>query len=435
MVTKKQKNIDGKIETKILKLSDIKDNPRNPKKHDEDFLDQSFKEMGYVSPMIVDENDMLLAGHGRKSSMARCGYTEVEVVVKRGLTKKQKEKYLLMDNTLTERGGWDTELLKEFQVEDLFSAGFMADDLNDMWNDVLEITEDDFDLDKAIREIRKPTVKEGELYKLGDNFLLCADSTKEENVLKLMQGKKADMVYCDPPYNISMNYATGLGTSTKYRKDFPDLKFKGFKDNKKLPEYKEFLDATIKNALNVVKPDAHLFYWCDENYIWLLQQLYQENKIHPDRVCLWIKNNFNVTPQKAFNKVFESCIYGTIGHPYLNNNFRNFNEIMNKEIEQGNQVIDEIQSMINIWLAKRDITQNYTHPTQKPLTLHEKPIKRCTRPGDIILDLFGGSGSTLLSANMTRRKAYLCEWDPIFCTVICNRFFENTKIKPKLICK
>ena len=309
MVTKKQKNIDGKIETKILKLSDIKDNPKNPKKHDADFLDQSFKEMGYVSPMIVDENDMLLAGHGRKSSMARCGYTEVEVVVKRGLTKKQKEKYLLMDNTLTERGGWDTELLKEFQVEDLFSAGFMADDLNDMWNDVLEITEDDFDLDKAIREIRKPTVKEGELYKLGDNFLLCADSTKEENVLKLMQGKKADMVYCDPPYNISMNYATGLGTSTKYRKDFPDLKFKGFKDNKKLPEYKEFLDATIKNALNVVKPDAHLFYWCDENYIWLLQQLYQENKIHPDRVCLWIKNNFNVTPQKAFNKVFESCIY------------------------------------------------------------------------------------------------------------------------------
>lgn len=111
------KNMNGKIETKVLKLSEIKNNPLNPKKHDADFLDQSFKEMGYVSPMIVDENDMLLAGHGRKNSMVRCGYTEVEVVVKRGLTKKQKEKYLLMDNTLTERGGWDSELLKEFQVE------------------------------------------------------------------------------------------------------------------------------------------------------------------------------------------------------------------------------------------------------------------------------------------------------------------------------
>lgn len=213
------------------------------------------------------------------------------------------------------------------------------------------------------------------------------------------------------------------------------MKYKGFRDNKKIPEYKEFLDSTIKNALKVAKQDCHIFYWADENHIWLLQQLYQENKIHPDRVCIWIKNNFNVTPQKAFNKVYESCVYGTIGKPYLNKNFRNFNEILNKEIEQGNQVIDEIQSMITIWLAKRDSTQNYSHPTQKPLSLHEKPIKRCTRPGDIILDLFGGSGSTLLSAHMTRRKAYLSEQDPIFCTVILKRFEQYTKIKPKLICK
>ncbi len=427
--------MNSRIETKILKISKIKPNPKNPKKHDDALIYQSFKEFGQVSPMIVDENNMLLAGHGRLAAMQKLKYTEVEVVVKRGLTTKQKEKYMLLDNKLTERGGWDTELLKEFEIEDLFEAGFLLDDLNDMWNDVLEINEDDFDLDKALREISKPTVKEGELYKLGNHFLLCADSIKEENVLKLMQGKKADMIYCDPPYNIGMNYSTGVGTSTKYRKDFPDLKFKGFKDNKKVPEYKQFLDATIKNALRVAKEDAHIFYWCDENYIWLLQQLYRENRIHLDRVCLWIKNNFNVTPQKAFNKVFESCVYGTIGKPYLNKNFRNFNEILNKEIEQGNQVLDEIMSMINIWLAKRDITQNYTHPTQKPLTLHEKPIKRCTRPGDIILDLFGGGGSTLISAHMTRRKAYLCEWDPIFCTVMLKRFEQNTKIKPKLICK
>ena len=124
-----------------------------------------------------------------------------------------------------------------------------------------------------------------------------------------------------------------------------------------------------------------------------------------------------------------------IGKPTLNRNYRNFGEILNKEIEQGNQVLDEILSMINIWMAKRDNTQNYIHPTQKPLTLHEKPIKRCTKPGDIILDLYGGSASTLLAAHITHRKAYLCEWDPIFCTAALKRFEEHTNIKPKLICK
>lgn len=423
------------VETKMMKLGDIKPNPKNPKKHDDDLMDQSYKEYGPMTIPVVDEHGNLIVGEGRCAAMKRAGYTETMVIIKRGLTQEQKDRYLLLDNKLTELGGWDPELLKEFEVEELLEAGFQQDELGDMWNDVLEINEDDFSLEETVRQIKKPTVKEGELWQLGESFLLCADSTKQENVLKLMQGEKADMVYCDSPYNINLNYATGVGTSTKYRKDFPDLKFKGFKDNKKIPEFKKFLDDSIKNALKVAKENAHFFYWCDENYIWLLQQLYQENNIHPDRVCLWVKNNFNVTPQKAFNKVYEACVYGTIGKPYLNKNFKNLNEILNKEVESGNQVLDEIQSMINIWLAKRDNTQNYLHPTQKPLSLHEKPIKRCTHPGDRILDLFGGGASTLISSHMTFRKAYLCEWDPIFCTASLMRFEQTFKIKPKLICQ
>ena len=347
------KNMKAEIETKIIKLSDIKKNPKNPKTHDDKLLDQSIKEFKYMAPMIVDENSMLIAGEGRLGAMERAGYTEAEVIVKKGLTKKQKEKYLLLDNKLTERGGWSAELLKEFEIGDLLEAGFETEDLNSMWNDMLELEEDGFNVEKAIREIEKPTVKDGELYQLGDHRLLCGDSTKEENVLKLMQGKKVDMVYCDSPYNIGLNYDTGVGTSTKYRKNFPDLKYKGVNDNKKTPEYKQFLDSTIKNALKVSNPDAHIFYWCDENYIWLLQELYRENKIHTDRVCLWIKNNFNVTPQIAFNKVYEACIYGKIGKPYLNKNFKNFNEILNKEIESGNQGLDEILEMINIWMVRQ----------------------------------------------------------------------------------
>lgn len=417
------------IEKAKLKVEEVKPNPKNPKKHADDLIEQSIKEAGYISPIVVDENNMILTGHGRLNALIKLGYKEVEVIVKKGLTKKQKEKYMLLDNKLTERGGWDAELLKAFDIGDLLEAGFESEDLNAMWDDVLELDDDGFDVEKAVREIEKPTVKEGELYQLGDHRLLCADSCKEKSIATLMGQDKADMVYCDPPYNIGLNYSTGIGTSTKYRKDFPDLKFKGVNDNKKAGEYKTFLNATIKNALIASKKDAHIFYWCDENSIWLLQQLYKENKIRPDRVCLWIKNNFNVTPQKAFNKVYESCVYGTIGKPYLSKNFKNFNEILNKEIESGNQGLDEILEMINIWLARRDNTAEYQHPTQKPITLHEKPIKRCTKPGDIILDLFGGSGSTLIAAEQTKRRAYLCEIDEIFCQVIIQRFEQYTNKK------
>lgn len=141
---------------------------------------------------------------------------------------------------------------------------------------------------------------------------------------------------------------------------------------------------------------------------------------------MWIKNNFNMTPQIAFNKVYEPCVYGVIGRPYLNPILKNLNEILNKEILSGNQVHDEIGDMFNIWLARRDNAQDYEHPTQKPVTLHEKPIKRTTKVNDLILDLFGGSGSTMISAEQLGRRVYLMENDPIFCQVIINRWKEFT---------
>ena len=134
----------------------------------------------------------------------------------------------------------------------------------------------------------------------------------------------ADMVYTDPPYNIGLDYNSGISTQRKYKGDkYPDLQFKGFKDNKKVEEYIEFINSTVENALKFSRPNLHIFYWCDENYIWAMQRVFIANKINTTRVCLWIKNNFNMTPQKAFNKVYEPCIYGTVGEPYLNKDLKN----------------------------------------------------------------------------------------------------------------
>lgn len=206
-----------------------------------------------------------------------------------------------------------------------------------------------------------------------------------------------------------------------------------FNDSKKTGEYKAFLDKTIKNGIASAEEAVHIFYWCDENSIGLLQTLFNENGADNKRVCLWIKNNQNPTPQLAFNKCYEPCVYATIGRPFLNPNYKAFNEIQNKEVGTGNQLQDDIQDLFNIWLIKRDSAQDYEHPTQKPVTLHEKAMKRCSAPGTIVLDLFGGSGSTLITCEQMKRRCYTIELNPIFAQVIISRYEAYTGNKAKKI--
>lgn len=137
-----------------------------------------------------------------------------------------------------------------------------------------------------------------------------------------------------------------------------------------------------------------------------------------------------MTPQIAFNKLYEPCVYGTRGKPYLAP-INNLNEILNKEVGTGNRAMDDVQDLINIWLAKRLPGNEYEHPTEKPPTLHEKPLRRCTKPGDRVLDSFGGSGSTLIACEQLNRIAYLSELDPIFCQLIINRYVQLTGSKAK----
>jgi DNA modification methylase len=222
------------------------------------------------------------------------------------------------------------------------------------------------------------------------------------------------MVYCDPPYNIDLSYDKGISNKMRYGGKTKDYKTE--------EEYRQFLLATLGNALCISKPDVHVFCWCDQKFIGLLQSLYPTLGVDFRRVCLWIKKNQNMTPQVAFNKCYEPCVYGVRGKPYLSPSIQNLNEVANKEVGNGNRLIDDIQDMIDLWMCKRLPTVEYEHPTAKPPTLHEKAIRRCTKPGDAILDLFGGSGSTLIAAHQMKRQAFLCEIEPIFCDLIIRRF-------------
>ena len=297
-------------------------------------------------------------------------------------------------------------------------VGFDNSDLSKIWDENLETYEDEFDTLKEIEKIKFPKTKLGDIINLGPHMLVCGNSMDLEVVQKLTSEKTVSMAYFDPPFNINLNYNKGVGGKGKY----------GGKtdDNKTDLEYREFLKKTIQNGLAISKPDTHVFIWNDERHIGLIQDLYKEIGIENKRVCLWIKNGFSPTPNVAFNKSYEACIYGTVGQPSISEYPKNLNEIMNKEIGSGNRTIDDILDLLNIWLVKRLPGNEYTHPTEKSPTLHEKAIRRCTKVGDTVLDLFAGSGSTMCSCEQLKRRCLMVEIEPIFCDLIVSRYRQLT---------
>jgi len=290
---------------------------------------------------------------------------------------------------------------------------------------VLEIEDDEFKLEKEVQKAEKTTIKTGDFFQLGNHRLICGDSTKKEVVAELLGETKAQMVYCDPPYNISLDYNKGVGGKASYG---------GNVDDKKTDiDYRMFLKGAMESTLSASEKDAHHFWYCDQAYVGMLQSLYLELGISYKRTALWIKNGINPTPQIAFSKLYEPCVYGITGKPYLSPKHTKLAEILNNDIGIGNATIDDITDMLDIWLAKRESGDDYQHPTQKPLSLHERPINRCTKIGDNVLDVFGGSGSTLLACEQMKRNSYLVEMNPVFCQLIINRYETFTGEKASKI--
>lgn len=427
----KTKTHNQKISVVYVSIDKLNAAPYNPRKWDQPSLGrlkQSIKEHGFVNPILVNSapgrKQIVIGGHMRLQAARELGLTEVPVVYTSIPNIKIEQALNLKLNRIS--GEWDLELLKKFDVELLLDVGFDDSDLSNIWDDVLQTEDDDFDVDKAVAEIKKPKTKPGDIYRLGSHILACGDSTDLIFTKKVMGRLRAQMVYCDPPYNIGFDYVNGLTTKGKYQG-------KQTKDSKSDKEYAAFLKLTMENALAVSVADTHVFYWCDEKYIGLVQSLYQDLGLTNRRVCLWLKNNFNMTPHVAFNKVYEAATYSTRGKPYLSPSLTNLNEVMNKEVSTGNRLTDDVLDLLNIWLVNRMAAQEYQHPTEKPPTLHEKALRRCTKPGDVVLDLFGGSGSTLIACEQMKRRCVTVELEPVFCDVIIKRFETLTNSHAKKI--
>lgn len=410
-----QKRVDDLIPQEI--------NPRKITDKQLSDLKHSLKKFNLVEIPAVDSDGTILAGHQRIKALQLLGRGKELIDIRvpnRKLTEQETKEYLIGSNKLG--GDWDYDLLKSFDFETLSFAGFDPIEIASFWDEKNGTKEDSFDIEKELRKIKEPKTKLGDIILLGKHKILCGDATDPKNLARLFGNERASMIYSDPVYNLSIDYDCGIGGNKEYGGNV--------NDRRTFEEYRLFIKNSLSAALSISDPDTHVFYYCDQIYIGLIQDVYRSLGIANKRVCLWLKNSQNPVPKVYCNKAYEPAVYGTRGRPYLAESVTNLNEVMNREFTTGNDLVTQVNDFIEIWTAKRLSAKEYQHATSKPVTLHEKAIKRCTHPNDIILDSFLGSGSTLLAGEQLGRRVYGCELEPRFCDLIANRYEALTGIKP-----
>ena len=363
---------------------------RNSRTHSDEQVAQiaaSIKEFGWTNPILVDGDNGIIAGHGRIAAARKLGHTQVPVIELAELTDAQKKAYIIADNRLALNAGWDNEMLKlEFDELaelgfDLNLTGFSLDEIAALTPLVVEEGLTDEDAAPGLPD--EPITKVGDIYQLGRHRLMCGDSTSLEAVDKLMDGNKVDMVFTDPPYNVAFNGRSGKHEVIK-------------NDNMPEDQFADFI-TEVCNTIRAVDPKVY-YIWCNWNFYGVLQ-----DKLDYKSCIVWAKNVFGMG--NGYRHQHEFCLF-------------------NGKIDQ------EIKNESDLWNVKKDT--NYVHPTQKPVALSVRAFGNHVKLLNV-LDLFGGSGSTLIGAEQTGRNAFLMELDPKYCDVIVKRWENFTGKKAVLL--
>jgi len=379
--------VEVQIEQKLI--SDLIPYANNARTHSDEQVTQiasSIKEFGFNNPILIDKDNGIIAGHGRLEAAKKLGYTEVPTIKLEHLTDTQRKAFILADNRIALNSGWDTTLLslelKELDTElDLTSLGFDAKELAALL--APEQVEGNTDEDSVPDVPEEPITKPGDIYKLGNHRLMCGDSTSIDAVDKLLDGNKVDLIFTDPPYNVAFNGRSGKHDVIK-------------NDNLSKEQFATFI-TEICNTIEAVNAKAY-YIWCNWNFYGILQ-----DKL-PYKTCIvWAKNVFGMGA--GYRHQHEFCLF--------------------------NGKIDEhIKNESDLWNVKKD--HNYVHPTQKPVELSVRAFSNHITYLNV-LDLFGGSGSTLIGAEKTGRNAFIMELDPKYCDVIVKRWEDFTGKKAELL--
>lgn len=380
------------MEVKMISVNDVVPYENNPRKNDDavDEVATSIKAFGFKNPIIVDKNMVIIAGHTRLKAALKLGLTMVPVIVAEDLSEDQANALRLADNKTAELAKWDKKKLEEELKQ--INWELLGIDMTDVgFNDIFasefqEVVDDDFDEGQYLSD--EPHSKQGDIYLLDDNRAMCGDSTDPEQVKTLMDGKLADMVFTDPPYNV--NYEGSDGQSIQ-------------NDDMEDEEFHSFLLLVFKNLIDSIKEGAPTYVCHADSEGLNFRSTFKEAGFKLAQCLVWIKNSFTIGRQD-YQWQHEPILYGW-------------------RPGAGHYFVDD-RSQATAWFYDKP-KKNDLHPTMKPLELVGQAINNSSLVGQLVLDLFGGSGSTLIASYKSKRTCYSMELDEKYADVIVKRYIKN----------
>lgn len=356
-------------------------------------LRSSLREFGFINPVIIDRDYGVIAGHGRILAAKEEGITEVPCVFADYLTEAQKKAYIIADNRMAMDAGWDEELLRveiealQAEAFDVSLTGFDPNDIDDLFKENLKdgLHDDDFDIEA---ELKKPTfTKAGDVWTLGRHRLVCGDSTKKETYDILMDGKKANLVLTDPPYNV--NYE---GTAGKIKND-----------HMANDAFYQFLLDAFTNMEAVMADDASIYVFHADTEGLNFRRAFADAGFYLSGCCIWKKNSL-VLGRSPYQWIHEPVLFGWK--------------------KSGKHAWYAGRKETTVWEYDKP-KKNADHPTMKPIALLAYPIMNSSMTNALVLDPFGGSGSTLIACEQSERTCYTVELDEKYCDVIVKRYIEQ----------
>lgn len=356
-------------------------------------LRSSLREFGFINPVIIDRDYGVIAGHGRILAAKEEGITEVPCVFADYLTEAQKKAYIIADNRMAMDAGWDEELLRveiealQAEAFDVSLTGFDPNEIDDLFKENLKdgLHDDDFDIEA---ELKKPTfTKAGDVWTLGRHRLVCGDSTKKETYDILMDGKKANLVLTDPPYNV--NYE---GTAGKIKND-----------HMANDAFYQFLLDAFTNMEAVMADDASIYVFHADTEGLNFRRAFADAGFYLSGCCIWKKNSL-VLGRSPYQWIHEPVLFGWK--------------------KSGKHAWYAGRKETTVWEYDKP-KKNADHPTMKPIALLAYPIMNSSMTNALVLDPFGGSGSTLIACEQSERTCYTVELDEKYCDVIVKRYIEQ----------
>lgn len=375
-------------------IEEIKMYENNPRNNDGavEYVANSIKEFGFKVPIVLDKNNIIVAGHTRYKAAKLLNITEIPCIIADDLSDEQVKAFRLIDNKAAELASWDIDLLN-LELENIKDIDMELFDFQ-ISNILDNVVDDEYEVELP----EDPKTKNGNIYKLGNHYLMCGDSTNAEDVKKLMNNQLADLIVTDPPYNVNYEGKT-------------DNNLKIMNDNMENNQFYIFLESAFINLYESIKDGGSIYVFHADTEGLNFRKAMMSSGFKLAECLVWVKNAF-VMGRQDYHWKHEPVLYGWkpgASHYFIN--------------DRSQSTVLEFDKPI----------RNEEHPTMKPIDLITYLINNSSKKDEIVLDLFGGSGTTMIACEQTNRKAFIMELDPRYCDVIVDRWEKFTNQKAELI--